>query len=65
MIQFLFDEEGVFAYEYTILINNYYEYGIEADTDEDAIAVVKEFFADDYPEVEFKEIEILEKNKIN
>lgn len=59
------DEDLDFKFEFSILINEKYEYGIEADTEEDAFIVAEEFFADDYPEVEFKEVRILDKSKIN
>ena len=53
-----------FDYEFGILINEKYEYGIEADTEENALAVAKEFFADDYPEVELTKIEIIDVTEI-
>ena len=58
------DEDLDFAFEFTILINEKYEYGIEADTEEDALAVAKEFFTDDYPEVEITKIEIMDSTEI-
>ena len=58
------DEDLDFAFEFTVLINEKYEYGIEADTEEDALAVAKEFFADDHPEVEITKIEVTDKTKI-
>jgi hypothetical protein len=58
------DEDLDFAFEFTVLINEKYEYGIEADTEEDALAVAKEFFTDDYPEVEIITIEIIDATEI-
>lgn len=58
------DEDLDFAFEFTILINEKYEYGIEADTEEDALAVAREFFTDDYPEVEITKIEIIDATEI-
>lgn len=58
------DEDLDFAFEFTILINKKYEYGIEADTEEDALAVAREFFTDDYPEVEITKIEIINTTEI-
>lgn len=58
------DEDLNFAFEFGVLINEKYEYGIEADTEEDALAVVREFFTDDYPEVEITKIEITDVTEI-
>lgn len=58
------DEDLDFAFEFSVLINEKYEYGIEADTEEDALAVAREFFTDDYPEVEITTIEIIDATEI-
>ena len=58
------DEDLEFAFEFDILINEKYEYGIEADTEEDALAVAREFFTDDYPEAEITKIEIMNSTEI-
>lgn len=58
------DEDLDFAFEFTVLINEKYEYGIEADTEEDALTVAREFFTDDYPEVEITKIEIIDATEI-
>lgn len=60
MIGFSIAEDLDFKFEFSILINEKYEYGIEADTEEDAFTVAEEFFADDYPEVELTKIEIID-----
>ena len=61
-------EDLDFKYEYSILIvgksGKSYNYGIEADTDLNAIDVAKEFFPDDYPEDEIRFMKILEKAEI-
>ena len=58
------DEDLDFAFEFTVFINEKYAYGIEADTEEDALAVAREFFTDDYPEVEITKIEIIDATEI-
>lgn len=64
MIGFSIEEDLDFKFEFSVLINEKHEYGIEADTEEDAFTVAEEFFADDYPEVEITKIEIIDATEI-
>ena len=53
----IFDE---WDYEFDIHIatvsGNYYSYGIEADSLDDAMKVAEEFFTNDYPDEEIEEM---------
>lgn len=62
-------EEIKFEYEYDINLicesGNDYLYGIEADCDEDAVSVAKEFFCDDYPYEIVVTTKIVERRELN
>ena len=57
-----------FDYEYDMIIlskNDYlYPMGVEADFDEDAFSVAREFFEDDYPNEEIVLIYCIDKRRI-
>lgn len=56
------------AYEFKVeiktLLNNTYEYCVEADTPNDAIEVAIEFFEDDHPEEVYTSRRVLKQKEV-